>query len=150
MRHLTGAALALALLLLPSPVASQQQGVPAYVTRVIDADTFYASVGNKISLALRSRWKDSVRAASVATSSAASWRSGSSSAVRRRTRPTGVAPTGFAVTGEAELHVLGREPEALSQLELVHESVRALFHDSAKHGAMLLPGSGLISASCRA
>ena len=35
-------------LLLPCSVLAQQQGVPAYVTHVVDGDTFYAAVGNQM------------------------------------------------------------------------------------------------------
>ena len=64
---------------------------------------------------------------------------------------------GAAVALEAELHVLRRERiavvelETRAQLELVDEPVRALLPGlRAGTGAMSLPGSGLISASCSA
>src|SRR5229473_4717917 len=63
---------------------------------------------------------------------------------------------GAAITQEAELHVLRREGvavvelEPLAQLEFVHEPSALSFQDAARQGAMSLPGSGFISASCRA
>src|SRR2546426_947155 len=41
-------AVLLAALVLPCVTSAQQEGVLAYVTRVVDGDTFYAAVGNKL------------------------------------------------------------------------------------------------------